>query len=300
MVRMMIDQLDGRCMKTFIAVLEEQSFSKAAVRLGYVQSTITAHIKQLEEMTGKQLFRRMPRGVELTEAGREVAPFAYRFMKLGASLDEMLRGMDEPQGTARMRALESFCVSYLPPLLPAFFQQFPNIQLHLETGFHRDITEEVAAHRVDLGIVPQDPQHRALEFHPLVKDELIWVAAPDLADILEQDGAEMMSRQQVIGFGGRCMYQTYANDVLKAKGSSFVPTLEFDSLEMVKQTVRFGMGLALLPVSTVHAELKARTLMVLSSEPAIPLTHGLIVAKERELTAPAKIWRDRLLTHFLS
>jgi DNA-binding transcriptional LysR family regulator len=294
----MIEQLDGRCMKTFIAVLEEQSFSKAAIRLGYVQSTVTAHIKQLEEMTGKQLFRRMPRGVEPTEAGREVAPFAYQFMKIGASLQEMLSDMEEPKGTVRIRALESFCVSYLPSLLPPFFTQFPHIQLHLETGFHRDITEDVAAYRVDLGIVPLDPKRRDLEFYPLVHDDLVWVAAPDLADRLSQDGPEAIGREQVIGFGNRCVYQTYALDLLRKKSSAPVMLLEFDSLEMIKQTVRCGMGLALLPVSTVSSELKDRKLAAVSSEPSIPLTHGLIVAKGRELTAPAKIWRDYLLTHF--
>ncbi len=48
----MLEHMDGRSMKTFITVMEEKSFSKAALKLGYVQSTVTMHIHQLEQTLG--------------------------------------------------------------------------------------------------------------------------------------------------------------------------------------------------------------------------------------------------------
>ncbi|MCY9656119.1 LysR family transcriptional regulator, partial [Paenibacillus thiaminolyticus] len=56
----MIELLEGRVMKTFIAVMEEKSFSRAAERLGYVQSTVTTHIQSLEQACKQKLFHRLP------------------------------------------------------------------------------------------------------------------------------------------------------------------------------------------------------------------------------------------------
>ncbi|MFD0698215.1 LysR family transcriptional regulator [Paenibacillus sp. GCM10027628] len=285
-------------MKTFVTVMEEQSFSKAALRLGYVQSTVTMHIHQLEQMLGKPLFRRLPRGVELTEAGKEVAPFAYRFLQLGESLQDKMNGLDEPKGTVRLRALESFCVPHMPKLLPEVFERYPQIQLHLETGFQRDITQEVAAYRVDLGIVPRNPQARNLEFIPLLEDVLVWVGSPGLVRTMDEEGWGAAASTKVIGFGGRCIYQTMAGQQLTGKGISAFTSLEFDSSEMIKQTVICGMGLALLPLTAVEKELRAGKLAQLASEKPIPVEHGLIHVKGKELSAPVRACKERIISFF--
>ncbi|MBD0383699.1 LysR family transcriptional regulator [Paenibacillus sedimenti] len=295
----MIEHMDGRSMKTFVTVMEERSFSKAALKLGYVQSTVTMHISQLEQMLGKPLFRRLPRGVELTEAGKEVVPFAYRFLSLGESLQDKLNGLDEPKGIVRLRALESFCVPHMPKLLPAIFERYPQIQLNLETGFQRDITQEVTAYRVDLGIVPRNPQARNLEFVPLIEDKLIWIGSPELVRKLEKEGWGTAANTKVIGFGGRCIYQTMAGQQLAEKGISAFASLEFDSSEMIKQTVICGMGLALLPLTAVEKELREGKLAQLASEQPVPLEHGLIHMKGKDLSAPVRACKERIISFFL-
>ncbi|OAS19890.1 LysR family transcriptional regulator [Paenibacillus oryzisoli] len=294
----MLEQLDGRSMKTFITVMEEKSFSKAALKLGYVQSTVTMHILQLEQTLGQALFTRLPRGVELTGAGREVAPFAYRFLQLGESLQEKLMGLQEPKGVVRLRALESFCVPHLPMMLPTLFERFPQIQLQLETGFQRDIMQEVSAYRVDLGIVPRDPKVRNLTFIPLLADELVWVGAPTLVKRIELDGWEAIAQTQVIGFGSRCIYQSLASQVLVDKGLATFTEMAFDSTEMLKQTMMCGMGLSLLPITSVQRELEAGKLLRVESEPGIPLEHGLIHRVGKELSAPVEACKSHILAYF--
>ncbi|NOU67614.1 LysR family transcriptional regulator [Paenibacillus sp. LMG 31461] len=298
-VLVMLEQLDGRSMKTFVTVMEEKSFSKAAQKLGYVQSTVTMHILQLEQTLGQALFTRLPRGVELTVAGREVAPFAYRFLQLGESLQEKLTGLQEPKGVVRLRALESFCVPHLPMMLPTLFERFPLIQLQLETGFQRDIVQEVSAYRVDLGIVPRDPKLRNLTFIPLLVDELVWVGAPALVKRIELEGWEALAQTQVIGFGSRCIYQSLASQVLMTdKGLATFTEMAFDSTEMLKQTMMCGMGLSLLPVTSVQKELEAGQLLRVESETAIPLEHGLIHRAGKELSAPVEACKSHILAYF--
>ncbi|MEW9701218.1 LysR family transcriptional regulator [Paenibacillus sp. SI8] len=294
----MIEHMDGRSMKTFVTVMEEKSISKAALRLGYVQSTVTMHIHQLEQLLGKPLFRRLPRGVELTEAGKEVAPYAYRFLRLGEALQEKLSDLDEPKGTVRLRALESFCIAHLPKLLPGLFDHYPHIQLHLETGFQRDIAAEVSGHRVDLGIVPRNPQMKNLHFVPLMRDELVWVGSFELLRLIAEEGWSAMASTKVIGFGGRCIYQTIAGEQLAEKGISSFATLEFDSSELIKQTVICGMGLALLPRTSVDMEIREGKLAWLSAEKPLFFEHGLVYVKGKELSAPVQACKDHLISFF--
>ncbi|UKS26842.1 LysR family transcriptional regulator [Paenibacillus sp. HWE-109] len=294
----MLEQLDGRSMKTFITVMEEKSFSKAALKLGYVQSTVTMHIHQLEQTIGQPLFRRLPRGVELTPAGREVAPYAYRYLQLGESLQDKLSGLQEPKGVVRLRALESFCVPHIPRLLPSFFEQYPLIQLQLENGFHRDITQDVSAYRIDLGIVPRDPESRQLTFIPLIRDELIWVGAPALVQRIELEGWEAVANTQVIGFGGRCVYQTMAAQFLADQGQSAFAPMEFESSAMIKQTLMVGMGLALMPLSAVTEELQTGKLKRMPQEKTIPLEHGLIYRAGKELSPAVNACKEHLISCF--
>lgn len=292
--------MDGRSMKTFITVMEEKSFSKAALKLGYVQSTVTMHIHQLEQQLGQPLFQRLPRGVELTAAGREVAPYAYRYLQLGEALQDKLNGLYEPKGVVRIRALESFCVPHLPRLLPTLFEQFPRIQLQLETGFQRDIIQEVSAYRVDLGIVPRDPKARNLTFIPLVQDELVWVGAPALIGRIEKAGWEAAANTQVIGFGSRCIYQAMASQVLTDKGLPHLTEMAFDSSEMIKQTLIYGMGLSLMPLTSIQVELQEGKLLRLQQETAIPLEHGLIHRSGKDLSPSVQACKGHMISYFLA
>ncbi|TNJ62278.1 LysR family transcriptional regulator [Paenibacillus hemerocallicola] len=293
----MIEMLEGRFFKTFVTVLQERSFSRAADKLGYVQSTVTAHIRLLEQACGKKLFNRLARGVEPTEAGEEMAKFAHQFVHLGASLEEAMNRLDDPRGTVRLQALESFCVTRLPRFFGMFFTRYPHIKLHLETGFFREVLDGVANHRADLGIVSQHPHRDDLDFYPLQEERLLVVASPDIVRVYEQEGWEGLREARVIGFGSRCVYQTCADELLSAQGLKGNDVLEFASLEMIKQTVRSGLGIALLPEIGVKAEVEAGGLGILPTEPVL-LTHGLVARSGRELTSASGRLRDSLTGYF--
>ncbi|MFC0212326.1 LysR family transcriptional regulator [Paenibacillus chartarius] len=338
---------------TFLTVLEERSFSRAAERLGYVQSTVTAQIRLLEQACGKKLFDRLPRGVEPTRAGLEAAAYAARFVRLSEGLKEAMASLDEPQGSLHVQALESFSTAHLTPVLEAFVSRYPRIRLELAGGFLQETAEAVAAGRAELGLVPADPGRGELSFEPLLTERLVWVASPQVGRRWRADGWDALSAERVIGFGGRCMYHTLAERLLQQYASAYnVPRrapapMVFASPEMIRQAVRCGLGFALLPQTTVHADIAAGVLDELplndaiSPDSAAPnpgsaapvfieppgasltalyagsiatacteppdapsaadpllLTHGLIRAKHRELSTPARLFREALLEHF--
>ena len=83
--------LDIKNLNTFILVAEMNSFTKAAEKLGYSQSTISFQIKQLEQELNSQLFERINHTVALTEKGREVLEYAHQIRKLTQELKSSVR-----------------------------------------------------------------------------------------------------------------------------------------------------------------------------------------------------------------
>ncbi|WNR45190.1 substrate-binding domain-containing protein [Paenibacillus roseipurpureus] len=139
---------------------------------------------------------------------------------------------------------------------------------------------------------------RHLAFTPLLQDELVWVGAPALVGLVESEGWEAVSQTQVISFGSRCIYQTFASRALADKGIGAFTKMGFDSTEMLKQTMMCGMGISLLPVTSVQKELPAGTLRRVESEPPMPLEHGLIHRVGKDLSAPVEACKAHIQAYF--
>ncbi len=294
----MLERLDGRSLATFLAVYEERSFSRAAVRLGYVQSTVTAQIKGLEHACGKQLFVRDVRGTVPTPAGEQFAAYAYQFSRLSQSLEQTFSDLDQPKGHVRIRALESFCMTRMLPVLERFFVEYPQVAVSLETGFMPDVMDDLKSNRIDFGLVSQNPERSDVEFIPLVKEEMVLVAGSSY-DVWQQPIVKLIT------FGPRCVYTEYAEEAVASIGMP-PEVMEFSSLDMIKHALQLGLGVALLPKICVAPLLKNGVLKLVSAPApselrkpwSVPLIleHGIVTLKSRVLHKAASVLCDELLT----
>lgn len=291
----MIEKLEGRFLVTFLAVLEEKSFSKAAERLGYVQSTVTSQMRQLEEAAGQKLFDRLPRGVELTGAGRKLEIYARRFVQLGRELEEQMNEEGAPRGIVRLRVLESFAAAALWGPLRSFMEAYPDIEVQIEAGFQAETLEAVRSRQADMGLVPADPCAADLAFDPLLEDELLWIAAPREAEAVGREGWSAVRRMRIAGFGERCMYSHAAEAQLAAQRTAPAGRAEFASMDMIKRAAGSGWALALVPRSAVAAELAAGVLAECVPLGRQPICHGLIRHKQREAGRAAQLLHRYLL-----
>lgn len=296
----MIDRLEGRTFRTLLTVIEERSISKAAERLGYVQSTVTTQIRLLEEAFGRKLFDRLPRGVMPTEAGRKAAAYAQRILQLGSELEAELRETGEPSGPVRLRVLESFGAALLWETLQSFVSAYSAVELQLDTGFQSDTVEAVMNGQADLGIVPEDPSEAELSFEPLLTDELVWVASSQAAEAIDALGWEAVKPHKLIGFGSRCIYSKYAAEQLAAHHADCRGVIEFASAEMIKRSVEGGLGLACLPRLNVAKELAEEKLAECTVLGRQPLRYGLISLRRRELSRAAQLLREHVRGDFVS
>ncbi|MCY9517793.1 LysR family transcriptional regulator [Paenibacillus apiarius] len=291
----MIELLEGRYFKTFIAVMEEKSFSRAADKLGYVQSTVTTHIQFLEQACKQKLFHRLSRGVKPTAAGEKLVKFAYQFVHLGASIEEAMNEIEQPRGTVYLRMQESFFLTRISSIMQHFVKEYPEVKLRVESGFHQDILDQVLEHAIDFGIVPRDPQRNDLIFYPLVEEKLVFIASHALMKEVETEGLNRLSREVMISFGTICLYHTHASTVLQEAGIYVKDALELPSLEMIKKSVACGIGFALVPEVGVKKELDEGHFQVLPISPESYSMHGLIIHKNRELSYPAKLVKSELI-----
>lgn len=294
----MIELLEGKLFKTFIAVVEEKSFSKAADKLGYVQSTVTTHIKTLEQNCNKRLFHRLPRGVQLTSEGDKLIKYAYEFINLGESIENAMKDSDEINGSVNVRMIESFFLFRIQPFIKQFLKDNPMVNLKIDTGFQNDIVENVLQFSVDIGIVPQDPKREDILFYPIIDEELVFIGTNDTYNDILENGLKILNNKTLISYGPICIYHVKAIDILNKYDVYPRNITEVSSIEMIKKSVICGLGYGLAPRSAVNDEIMGEKFNILPIIIDSLFTHGFIVNKNRDLSSADKIFISTIINEF--
>jgi DNA-binding transcriptional LysR family regulator len=151
--------MDLRQLEHFLAVAEEQHFTRAARRVNIVQSGLSASIRALEEELGAPLFIRSTRRVDLTAAGRVLAEEARRVLAAARGARDAVAAV---QGLARGRLAIGTTHSLapfvdLPGLLARFHAAHPGVEICLCQGGSDRLFEKLRDSRVDLAFVPMQP-----------------------------------------------------------------------------------------------------------------------------------------------
>ncbi|MDU3817999.1 MAG: LysR family transcriptional regulator [Mixta calida] len=161
--------------KAFLKVVELESFTRAAETLFYSQSGISRMINDLEKEWSVTLFERSRTGVRLTSDGIKLLPFAKNvceeYQKLQAEVDA-LNGLQS--GIIRIGTFSSVATHWLPGILKAFQEDYPNIDFELLLGDYTEIESWIAEGRVDCGFT-RLPASSALETIFLENDEYLVV-----------------------------------------------------------------------------------------------------------------------------
>lgn len=137
-------------LQAFLAVARDQSFTKAAARLGITPSALSHTIRALEERLGVRLLARTTRNVAPTEAGerlmRSIAPL---FDQIAAEVEALGELREKPAGTIRITCSDDAIELYIRPMLSGFLKNYPDITLEffVDYGFTNIVQE-----RFDAGI----------------------------------------------------------------------------------------------------------------------------------------------------
>ncbi|MEU5576478.1 LysR substrate-binding domain-containing protein [Streptomyces huasconensis] len=168
---------DPSQLRTFLAVAQTLSFTQAARRLGLRQSTVSQHVRRLEDATGRPLFTRDTHTVELTEDGEAMLGFARRILAVHEQAAAFFT-RTRLGGRLRFGASEDFVLTRLTDILESFRRDHPDVDLELTVELSGTLHEQLDAGKLDLVLAkrrPEDPRGELVHH-----DELVWIGAERL------------------------------------------------------------------------------------------------------------------------
>src|SRR5262245_11076102 len=254
--------MDTRQLAAFCAVVELNSFSLAAERLGVTQPAVSLQVRALEKRIGAQLLDRSGRRVEPTEAGRRLYRGAQRLLQL----EEQLLGEMEAEGDGALSGELSIGASTGPAaivvqlLLCEFQQEHPDVRVSLEVHDTQTVVDRVADRELELGIVGAARRHRSVRFEPFMRDEVILACPPDHKFAGRTVTLDELRGESLIVMQSGAGVRQVVEDALKPLGTrlrSLDVRLELGLQESVRSAVRAGYGVSFISRAAVEAELAA-------------------------------------------
>ncbi|MFD7445978.1 LysR substrate-binding domain-containing protein [Streptomyces sp. NPDC059909] len=226
---------DPAQLRTFLAVAQTLSFTQAARRLGVRQSTVSQHVRRLEEAAGRLLFTRDTHSVELTEDGEAMLGFARTILEAHERAAAFFTGT-RLRGRLRFGASEDFVLTRLPEILESFRRDHPEVDLELTVELSGTLHEQLAAGRLDLVLAKRPAGARGSALGKLVwQDSLSWIGAPQLR--LDPDRPVPL-----IVFPPPGITRARALEVLEAHGRAWRIVCTSTSLSGLVAAARAGLG----------------------------------------------------------
>jgi DNA-binding transcriptional LysR family regulator len=165
--------LEPVLLQTFLTVAETRSFTQAAERLGFRQSTVSQHIRKLEQEAGRRLFVRDTHSVTVTADGEAMIEFARNILAANQRAERYFAG-SQLRGRVRFGASEDFVASRLPEVLREFVRAHPQVDVELTVGLSGELNQKLGRGELDLVCGKRHPggDHGRL----IWRDRLVWVA----------------------------------------------------------------------------------------------------------------------------
>jgi len=251
--------MDLRQLEVFAGVYELRSFSRAASALRLTQSTVSEHVRLLEEELGTRVFDRLSRETVPTRAGELLYGYARQMLLLRTEARQALdQFLGQVTGTLLVGASTIPGEYVLPAVIGRFRGQHPRVAITLQISDSRGISQAVLDGQVDLGVVGADPGNRVLETRALMPDELVLVIPPSHAWAGRQEAtlAELRTEPLIVrepGSGSRQALERALETSGRGLGDMQV-VAEMGSTSAIKQAVKAGVGVSVVSRRAVEDE----------------------------------------------
>ncbi len=273
---------------TFKTILEMGSFQKAADKLGYTQSTVTFQIKQLEEELELELFEKIGRRMELTQAGKDIMPYVDMILQGAEQISNYGKSLSEISGTIKLAIPDSILIYTMQPFIQAFRHEAPNIQLVIHSLQAGQIIQAVMDGIADIGInCEKDNYPDTIIHNNLGTYRILLVASP----FMDRGLLDFVTPHQRKPFSLICnepdgYYQLEMNKYLDKKDIVLNQYMKVQSIEAVKRCVMNNLGIAVVPSYSVEEELKNGALIPIKTELDEKIYNAIYVYHKNKWISP--------------
>ncbi|EEM18131.1 MULTISPECIES: LysR family transcriptional regulator [Bacillus] len=266
-------------LKTFKMIVQEGTFSLAAKKLNYAQSTVTTHIKKLENELGFLLFER-GWDARLTEEGILFAEEVDNLlMHWNYSISQAQRISNEEKGTLRIGILESVAEKLIPPILKYLNDEKPYIHCDFVVGNTALLSQMIEQNKIDFAVCANNENISNLNFTLLSKEQIEFIVNNPNHPVLKKESVEISDiiHYPILIGENSCNYYKAVNSFLVENNVSFQRVYNCSAVHLIPQMV-FGNAIGILPKGTVLKQSNI-SFKIKGFNPKVPI--GLLISSKK-------------------
>jgi LysR family cyn operon transcriptional activator len=248
--------MDLHQLRVFQAAIKSGGFTRAGEQLHLSQSTVSQHIKLLEEELGCSLFLRVGKRVLVTEAGNTLLQYAERIFRDVKNAEMAVREMNAlKRGTVRLGVGPTTLTYRLPPILRDYIRRLPQIELIVLAGTTEFLLDAIRSQHVDLAVVMSTTPQPGLRSVPLGREELVFVlnGKHPLARRRTLEPADLAGLRFIL-YERHTAMQALIGSYFESLGITPRIAMEVENNEAIKSLVRAGLGASVIPLCAVAQE----------------------------------------------
>jgi DNA-binding transcriptional LysR family regulator len=249
-------------LKVYCDLAELLSFSKTADKNFISQSAVSQQLAQLELEFNCQLVNRKKRPIELTKEGqllhRAFRDIIDRYEQLKVELNE-LKSLGQTK--VNVAAIYSIGMHSLPAYVKKYMVKNPKVNVRIEYFSAAKVYELVLSGDFEVGLVAVPKKDKRLDVYDFEDEPLVLVCNPrhKLAAESEID-IHLIQFEPFVAFETDVPSRIWIDGILQRYGITVRPVMEFDNVETIKRAVEIGVGLSILPQTTITQELSSGSL----------------------------------------
>jgi DNA-binding transcriptional LysR family regulator len=289
---------------TFLQVAEEESFSKAAVSLGYTQAAVTIQMKHLEQEFKTPLFDRIGKKTILTEAGKHFLPKAQTILRDINEAKEYITSQSDVSGEVKIGTTESMAAMLLPGLITKYHEKYPDVNIKVTLDSPEVLFELMNKNLIDFcyfldkkvysnnfNKILERPEHvviTASKNHPLAERKVVSID-------------ELLSYEFILTERD-ASYRYIIEQHLASMGKAIKPFLEIGNTEFIVNYLMNNGGISVLPHFVVSDAIKKGKLVginvpeLMGPDSPLMVYRQLIYHKNKWVTRSMQAFFDMIVT----
>jgi DNA-binding transcriptional LysR family regulator len=261
--------MDIRQLETFLRIVDTGSFGAAAQALNATQSTVSARIRELERSLGVELFDRTLHRARLTAKGQDLVAAAREIVRLAASVRHRIGDKDALTGTVRLGVVGLVAITWLPRLMSALRERYPNLAVVLDMGLTAMLVDKLRNGDLDLALVTGPVMESGLQAISLGFDQFVWMCAPTLDVPSRKLTPAELATWPVLGLSSQSHHYPVIERWFRDENVDYRPVISCNNVRVLAELTVTGLGVSLLPRASYHPEIAAGRLRVIDTEPQL-------------------------------